>query len=86
MCEHPKKLRHGLRKFDEAFNGIIRNGTIVEFSCEKGGTLKGPDKKKCLVSGLWDPEERPECMTNHSVQFCCNSYVIVLLMLLSAIY
>ena len=85
MCEHPKKLRHGVRKFDEAFDGIIRNGTVVEFSCEKGWTLKGPETKKCLVIGLWDPEERPQCMTNYSVQFNCNSYVIFLFMLFCAI-
>ena len=86
MCEHPRKLKHGVHKFNEAFDGIIRNGTVVDFLCEQGWTLNGPGKKMCLVSGLWDPEERPECMTNHSVQFCCNSYVMVLLMLLSAIY
>ena len=85
MCAHPRKLRHGVRKLNETFDGIIRNGTVVEFYCEKGWMLKGPKKKKCLDSGFWDPEERPQCMTNYSVQFYCNSYVIFLLMLFCAI-
>jgi hypothetical protein len=81
VCEHPKKLRYGVRMFDEVFDGIIRNGTVVEFSCEKGWTLNGPVKKMCLVSGLWDPEERPQCMKNDSVQLYYNLYVIFLLIL-----
>ena len=85
MCAHPRKLRHGVRKFNETFDGIIRNGTVVEFYCEKGWMLKGPKKKKCLDSGFWDPEEKVKCMENNSVKVYFNLCVIFLLILLHTI-
>ena len=57
MCKHNSTPRRGVVKFDETFDGIIRNGTVVEYSCEKGWLLNGPQKKKCLDSGLWDPKD-----------------------------
>ena len=85
MCRHPSKLRHGVRKFNETFDGIIRNGTVVEFFCEKGWTRKGPKQKQCLDSGLWDTDEKVKCMENHSVQVHWNSYIMFLLILVHTI-
>ena len=62
MCKHPSGTRHGVVKFDESFDGIIRNGTVVKYSCEKGWLLNGPQKKKCLDSGLWDPKDKVQCI------------------------
>merc|ERR1712179_256180 len=61
VCSHPPKPRRGWLKFDDSFDGVIRNGTLVEYSCEKGWRIKGPDLKICLITGIWDPEEKPKC-------------------------
>ena len=53
--------------------------------CEKGWTLDGPKKKKCLGSGFWDPEEKVKCMENNSVKVYFNSCLIFLLILLHTI-
>ena len=62
VCNHPSKPRRGWLKFNEEFNGIIKNDTVVEYSCDKGWTLEGPEVKKCLDSGLWEPEEKAKCL------------------------
>ena len=64
---------------------IIRNGTVVDFFCEKGWTRKGPKQKQCLDSGFWDPEEKVKCIENHSVQFHWNSNIMFMLILVHTI-
>ena len=59
MCSHPSKLRYGFILFNET--GVIKNGTVAEFFCDKGLKLEGPSKKVCLSSGKWDPDEKVKC-------------------------
>ena len=61
VCSHPPKPRRGWVKFDDSFDGVIRNGTLAEYSCEKGWRMEGPDMKMCLITGIWDPEEKTKC-------------------------
>merc|ERR1711983_258332 len=51
VCSHPTKPIRGWLRFGEYFDGVIRNGTLAMYFCEKGWRLEGPELNQCLETG-----------------------------------
>ena len=48
-------------KFTRKVNGSILEGDIAEYVCKDGYQRVGPEKKVCMESGEWLPEENIFC-------------------------
>lgn len=54
--ENGKTTMQPLNAFDE-----VHSGEIVQFNCDEGYTIQGPNRLKCQ-EGSWDVSGLPECV------------------------
>jgi len=61
-CGFPGAPAHSTVKFSPSDE--VREGTIAEYSCDRGFELLGPARRVCANNGTWSPQGIPFCVLN----------------------
>jgi len=61
-CGFPGAPAHSTVKFSPGDD--VREGTIAEYSCDRGFELLGPARRVCASNGTWSPQGIPFCVLN----------------------
>jgi len=61
-CGFPGAPAHSTVKFSPGED--VREGTIAEYSCDRGFELLGPARRVCANNGTWSPQGIPFCVLN----------------------
>jgi len=62
ICVEIEEFPNGVMDYGPNYNKTIPEGTVVQFSCNQGFQLQGPDMKTCHKENGWLPEDIVKCV------------------------
>ena len=63
QCDPPPEVYNGNITFQDSDPANILPGDMIEYTCNNGTELKGPQYRFCQRNGNWSDEE-PQCIGN----------------------
>ena len=58
LCGYPGAPAHSRVEFSTA---ELEEGSVAEYSCDRGFELLGPARRVCSANGTWTPQGIPFC-------------------------
>lgn len=70
QCDPPVEVENGNITFQDSDPANILPGDMIEYACNNGTELKGPQYRFCQRNGNWSDEE-PQCIGNQECACVC---------------
>ena len=83
QCDHPTETPNGNITFQDGDPANIFPGDMIEYICNEGTELEGPQYRFCLRSGNWSDSE-PQCVGEELLhrRYSCRTIVYYTLQML----